>query len=306
MTPPTIAIKVDVDTHAGTRDGVPRLLEIFESFGIRATFYFSMGPDNSGKAIRRIFTRKGFLKRMLRNGAPSTYGLRTLLYGTLLQPPMIASSFPEILRKTAKMGHETGIHCWDHVRWHDLLPKMTRETVAGELERAAALFREIFGLPALTTAAPGWTVSADSLSLQDGMALRYCSDSRGRSPFYPVVDGRPYKTLQLPTTLPTMDELLGTGGISADNINSHYISLIQPGLNVHTIHAELEGMRLNQVFIDLIRRLRAMDARFVTLAESAGEAEQTAPPCCLLAMGEIPGRTGLVAVQGTEVESSEF
>jgi undecaprenyl phosphate-alpha-L-ara4FN deformylase len=303
MMPPVIAIKVDVDTHVGTRDGVPRLLEIFESFGIRATFYFSMGPDNSGKAIRRIFTRKGFLQKMLRTGAPSTYGLRTLLYGTLLPAPMIASSFPDTLRKTAELGHETGIHCWDHVRWHDLLPKMSKQMVAAELGRADALFRDIFGQPALTTAAPGWTVSADSLALQDSMGLRYCSDSRGRFPFYPILAGSRYITLQLPTTLPTMDELLGTAGITADSINDHYCTLIRPGLNVHTIHAELEGMSLDRVFIDLLGRLRSMNARFVTLAEAAEEAEQAHPPACLLAMGELPGRAGLVAVQGAVLEA---
>ncbi|MDD2582426.1 MAG: 4-deoxy-4-formamido-L-arabinose-phosphoundecaprenol deformylase, partial [Desulfuromonadaceae bacterium] len=75
----TVAIKVDVDTYAGTRDGVPRLLDILERAGIKATFYFSMGPDNSGKAIRRIFTRKGFLQKMLRTGAPGVYGIRTML-----------------------------------------------------------------------------------------------------------------------------------------------------------------------------------------------------------------------------------
>ena len=59
----TVALKVDVDTYAGTRDGVQRLLSILDDFDIKATFYFSMGPDNSGKAIRRLFTRKGFLKK---------------------------------------------------------------------------------------------------------------------------------------------------------------------------------------------------------------------------------------------------
>ena len=74
MSRPIIALKVDVDTYAGTRDGVPRLLEIFDRFGIRATFYFSMGPDNSGKTIRRIF-RKGFLAKQFRTGAPFVWGL---------------------------------------------------------------------------------------------------------------------------------------------------------------------------------------------------------------------------------------
>ncbi len=298
MNSPVVAIKVDVDTYAGTRKGVPRLLEIFESLGIRATFYFSLGPDNSGKAIRRIFTRKGFLKKMLRTRAPSTYGLKTLLYGTFLPPPMIAESCEDIMRKTEEMGHEVGIHCWDHVRWHDLLPAMKKEEVAKEMRQADSAFRKIFGEQAQTTAAAGWTVSADSLELQDGMSLRYCSDARGSFPFYPVFDGLPFETLQIPSTLPTMDELLGLDGVTPENINDRYLAAIGRGLTVHTIHAELEGMSLSHVFIDLVRRLMDKGASFVTLGEAAEEALSSGPPRCCLSMGEIPGRAGLVAVQG--------
>ncbi len=297
MKSPVVAIKVDVDTYAGTRKGVPRLLEIFESLGIWATFYFSLGPDNSGKAIRRIFTRKGFLKKMLRTRAPSTYGLKTLLYGTLLPSPMIGKSCADIIRQTGEAGHETGIHCWDHVRWHDLLPVMKRDEVARELLRADSVYRNIFGERALTTAAPGWTVSADSLELQDGMSLRYCSDSRGSFPFFPVFNGRSFHTLQIPSTLPTMDELLGVEGITAENINDRYLAAIGPGLTVHTIHAELEGMSLSRVFADLAQRLMDKGTRFVTLGEAAGEALVSGAPRCTLSMAEIPGRAGLVATQ---------
>ncbi|HET6419715.1 MAG TPA: polysaccharide deacetylase family protein [Geobacteraceae bacterium] len=302
MRPPVVAIKVDVDTYAGTRQGVPRLLEIFESLGIRATIYFSFGPDNSGKAIRRLFTRKGFLKKMLRTKAPSTYGLKTLLYGTLLPAPMIAESCADIMRRAAEKGHEAGIHCWDHVRWHDLLPSMKKEEAARELRQAESAFRDVFGERALTTAAPGWTVSADSLELQDGMALRYCSDARGSFPFYPVIGGRTFNTLQIPSTLPTMDESLGLDGITPENINDRYLAAIGLGLTVHTIHAEMEGMSLSGVFADLVRRLKDKGARFVTLAEAAEEALSSRPPRCRLYMSEIPGRPGSVATQGEALE----
>ncbi|ACM19905.1 undecaprenyl-phospho-4-deoxy-4-formamido-alpha-L-arabinopyranose deformylase, putative [Geotalea daltonii FRC-32] len=296
MSQSTIALKVDVDTYIGTRDGVPRLLEIMESAEIKATFYFSMGPDNSGKAIRRIFTRKGFLKKMLRTGAPSAYGIKTMLYGTLLPPPMIGSAFPDILRKTAAMGHETGIHCWDHVKWHDLLPWMPKKTVAMEMGRAFALYEQIMGRRPRTTAAPGWTVSEDSLEIQDALHLSYCSDSRGTSPFYPVLDNRRFATLQIPTTWPTMDELIGENGITADNINDHYLACLRPGLNVHTIHAELEGRVLAAQFTDLLQRLKDRGARFITLAEAAVEHGANAAESSM-AMGELAGRAGAVALQ---------
>ena len=50
-----IAIKIDVDTKRGYDEGVPRMLDVFKQEDIKATFFFSMGTDNSGKAIRRIF-----------------------------------------------------------------------------------------------------------------------------------------------------------------------------------------------------------------------------------------------------------
>ena len=291
-----VALKVDVDTYAGTRDGVPRLLEILERFGIRATFYFSMGPDNSGKAIRRIFTRKGFLAKMLRTKAPAAYGLKTMLYGTLLPPPQIAASFPGILRNTELAGHEVGIHCWDHVKWHDLLPWFPKPVTAMELGRASSLFEQIFGRRTRTTAAPGWTVSPDSLEIQDAMNLSYCSDSRGRTPFYPSMEGRRFQTLQIPTTWPTMDEIIGENGITVATANDHYLSLLEPGLNVHTIHAELEGGVLSDTFIDLLERLTGRGVRFATLAEAAAEFGEGAPVCELV-MGELPGRAGNVALQ---------
>lgn len=297
MSRSTVALKVDVDTYAGTRDGVPRLLSILEEFGIKATFYFSMGPDNSGKAIRRIFTRKGFFRKMLRTRAPAAYGIKTMLYGTLLPAPMIARSFPQILQETERKGHETGIHCWDHVKWHDLLPWLPKPVTAMELGKAGSTFEAIFNRRARTTAAPGWTVSADSLEVQDAMELEYCSDSRGRAPFYPVMDGRTFRTLQIPTTWPTMDEILGENGISEETINDHYLSLLEPGLNIHTIHAEMEGGILSAVFADLLKKLVAAGVRFITLSEAAREYAATAP-ACTLEMGEIPGRAGDVAIQG--------
>ena len=45
-----IGLKVDVDTLRGTREGVPRLAALFKKLGVDATFYFSVGPDHTGRA----------------------------------------------------------------------------------------------------------------------------------------------------------------------------------------------------------------------------------------------------------------
>jgi len=297
MPSPVVALKVDIETYAGTRDGVPRLLELLDRFGIKATFYFSMGPDNTGKAIRRIFMRKGFLRKILRTRTTAAYGLKTMLYGLLLPPPLIAASFPDVLKAVAAKGHDVGIHCWDHVKWHDLLPWFPKPVTAMELGKASRQFAEIFGYRTRTTAAPGWIVTADALEIEDAMGLAYCSDSRGRAPFYPVMDGRRFQTLQIPTTWPTIDELLGENGITTANVNDYYLANLQPGFHVHTIHAELEGGIFADVFADLLQRLTAAGVRFITLAAAATEFGEGAP-ACTLAMGELPGCAGNVAIQG--------
>ncbi|MCC8991883.1 MAG: hypothetical protein LM514_04745, partial [Streptococcus sp.] len=57
MSAPVIALKVDVDTLRGTLEGVPRLQELFSQKQTDATFLFSLGPDHTGWAIRRVFRR---------------------------------------------------------------------------------------------------------------------------------------------------------------------------------------------------------------------------------------------------------
>ena len=78
-----IALKIDVDTYRGTREGVPALLRTLDRHQTRATFLFSLGPDHTGRALRRAF-RPGFLKKVQRTSVIEHYGLKTLLYGVLL------------------------------------------------------------------------------------------------------------------------------------------------------------------------------------------------------------------------------
>ena len=100
-----LAIKIDVDTYRGTRDGVPALAKLLKKRAVPATFLFSFGPDNTGKALRRIF-RKGFLKKCLRSNVAGNYGIRTLLYGTLLPAPKIA---PTAASASSRTRHKNSV-----------------------------------------------------------------------------------------------------------------------------------------------------------------------------------------------------
>ena len=298
MPPPTIALKIDANTYVGTRDGIPRILDILGRHGIRATFYFAMGPDNTAKAIRRLVTQRGFLRAALLLGTPSLYGMRTLLSGLLIPPPIIGAKHVDTIRRTVAAGHEVGTHGWDHVKWHDLLPWIPKNMLALELGRACALFEEVLGRRVKTVAAPGWQVSADSLEIQDAMYLAYASDCRGICPFLPVIEGRQFTTIQVPTTMPTLDELIVSREASRQNGAERLMAHLRPGFNVHTVQAEIEGGEMAYSFEEFIKRLQEIGARFVTLGEAVEEAHRKDIPRCAVTMAEFPGRPGRVAVQG--------
>ena len=301
-----LAIKVDVDTYKGYLEGVPRLLKIFDDRDIKATFLFSFGPDNSGKAIRRIF-RKGFLKKMFRTKAPSAYGIKTLLYGTLLPSPIIVDPNPQQFIRTLELEHDCGIHAWDHVKWQDNINKLSEEEVLSDFNKAIEVFKKYSGSKPRCCGAPGWQVSESSLSVQDGFDFDYCSDTRGTHvniPFLPRLNGTTFSTLQIPSTLPTLDEVIGVNGVNATNYDKFYLEVLQEGLNVHTIHAEMEGgMHTSDVFEKLIDACLDRGVIFKTLSEVANDCHDKLTPICNIEQGVIPGRAGTVATPGVLIES---
>lgn len=295
----TLSIKIDVDTDRGTRLGVPNLLRTFDDFGIKATFLFSLGPDNTGRAIKRIF-RPGFFSKVSRTSVVSTYGIRTLLNGVLLPGPHVGRRNEAVMRRARDAGHEVGIHCYDHIRWQDGLAAMTEAEVWEEFGKARREFERIFGAPARTFGAAGWQADARSLAAEDDAGLLYASDCRGTNPFFPRSGGRTFRTLQIPTTLPTLDELLGRPEFPESRIAEHYLSLLRTDApNVLTIHAELEGMRHGALFRDLLERARQQGVLVHRLCDLADDllAQSGALPVCDLAPGTVDGRSGTLAVQ---------
>src|SRR4051812_23660231 len=104
-----LALKVDVDTDRGTRRGVPNLVADLQEFRAPACFLFSLGPDQTGRAVSLVF-RPGFFKKVSRTSVVQLYGVRTLLNGTLLPAPHIGQRNGHIMRAVKAAGFEVGIH----------------------------------------------------------------------------------------------------------------------------------------------------------------------------------------------------
>jgi peptidoglycan/xylan/chitin deacetylase (PgdA/CDA1 family) len=298
-----VVLKVDVDTYRGTLQGVPRLLDLFAREDVRATFFFSLGPDTSGKAIKRVL-KKGFVKKVLSARPAVSYGWKTMLHGTLLPAPDIGADpkCVERMREVRAAGHECGIHAWDHVDWHDRLPAMSREEITHVVGRCHARFFDIFGVPAVLSAAPGWTATALSVEVQEAHGIAASSDTRGGEPFFPLkTNGRPAKYLEVPTTLPTLDELLGLPeyrgqpGSIPDFLRKKVIK--DRVISVHSIHTEIEGGRaFGPLFQKQVRGWKSDGVTFLTLGQAAIEAKiGGALPRKALRFTTLPGRATPVA-----------
>lgn len=297
-----LALKIDVGTYRGTREGVPRLVELLQRQQAGATFLFNLGADRSGRIVNRLF-RRGFMHKSPRITRLEQYGLKTLLYGTLLPAPDIGKRCAAIMRMVRDNGFEAGIHCLDRIAWQEGAAKGNADWTARQLKRAQERFEEIFGEKARTHGAAAWKTNIHALRLEQQSGMDYASDTRGTHPYIPIWRAEIIACPQLPTTLPTLDELIGINGVNASNVAQHLLSLTgnpPPAGHVYTLRAELEGMQFAAVFEALLAGWKEQGYELVSLARYQEDLDRETLPRHEIVMGEIPGLAEEVALQGEE------
>ena len=241
--------------------------------------------------------------------------MKTLLYGVLLPGPDIGRGAGGVMRSVHDAGFEVGLHTYDHVRWQDYVATATAAWTRVEFERGIEGFRRVFGFPPQSHAAAGWQINDHGLELEAEFGLRYASDTRGGPPFLPALARGASACPQLPTTLPTFDEILGVDGVDESSIAEAVFRLSAAaapasaagtssagaradGLQVFTLHAELEGMLLLGAFESLLVKWRESGASITRMAKIHEAAMRRPLPTRAVVMGEVAGRSGLLAVSG--------
>ena len=303
MTSPTdscrLGLRVDVDTFTGTRDGVPALLNMLRAHDVHASFFFSVGPDNMGRHLWRLL-KPAFLYKMLRSNAASLYGWDILLRGTLWPGPRIGARLAKIIRDTRDAGHEVGLHAWDHHLWQARVDHMNRAQIAQQIQLGMSQLSNILGEDASCSAAAGWKCTDDVLLEKNAYRFNYNSDCRGDSLFRPVVNGQTLAP-QIPVTLPTYDEVIGSNGINDANYNEYILSLLRPDrLNVLTIHAEVEGIARTMLFKDFLLQTKKRGIKLLPLSELL-PVDHTSIPLGKIEQRTITGREGRVCWQQVEI-----
>ena len=290
-----IGLKVDVDTlarHPRGRAAARRALEA--STASEATFYFSVGPDHTGRALRRVF-RKGFAQKVARTSVLKHYGLKTLMYGVLLPGPDIgrkaAPTCARCATPASKWGCTPTITCAGRTAWRGADAAWTRV----EFERGLRAFERVFGFLPQSHAAAGWQINAHAPRARTRIRLALCERyPRRRARSCRCCGGGPSPCPQIPTTLPTFDELLGRDGIDESSDRGCACSICRGGSAPQRCRCSLcmpssKGCCLRDAFESLLVKWRDAGAASRAWRPSTRSRHSGPLPARAVIQGEIPG-----------------
>lgn len=304
--PPRIALKIDVSTYRATLEGVPALTDILRRHRAGASFVFSLGPDRSGRALGHIGSPH-LHGRPENTSLTRHFGLHSLFYGSLLPAPSVGRRCSEILRQVRDEGFEIGLHGWDALRWTTEAEKADATWSESQLNQATAAFTEVFATPPKLHAAPGWRSNPHALRLTQRLNFTYASDTRGRHPFVPVWHGEIVRCPQIPTTLPTLEELAGQANPDPQALRDKLLALTaKPDAFAHvfSLRAKPDMAKDPEFIEELLTGWREQGYEVTSIQTLVAGLDMDKLPRHEIVVGKVPGRYGTLLLQGEEFLSA--
>jgi peptidoglycan/xylan/chitin deacetylase (PgdA/CDA1 family) len=192
----------DVDHRACITDGLPRILDVCDEFGVKNTFFINMGRSTNlrewlGRGLRGSRAKlqdKEAVHLIKKIGWP-----RFMLETVLSRP--VGRSLVDKVERVLDRGHELGLHGGaDHVIWSRRLGELATEVLAADVADTLETYRSLFGQPAGFTS-PGFQSDDRVKRIVERLGFLYDGDAIGGSPRRAEVDGTTLKHWTLPVTI---------------------------------------------------------------------------------------------------------
>jgi hypothetical protein len=269
-----VALKVYAETLKAYRDGVPKLLDMFDELSIRGSFFFGMGTEGSGSAVSKFFGER----------------------------KEIVASAPGILRDASRREQDCGVYGWNPYEWQIRLEKLNDTTLEADIKRAVNYFASRTGRRPDGFAAPGFRASYMSLRIQDDVHFTYCSDTFGFFPFMPKMSWKTFRTPQIPSTLPPLEiALQRASDAEARSRLKELNGNLREGLNVLPMSAIVAT--LPQICVSLrefLLQCACEGVKFMGLATVMKNLDASKLPTCEVIAAQAPGMPKEVAMQSLE------
>ncbi len=275
-----VALKIDVASERGFALGVPALLELFSNYDVRATFFFAMEFASGKGLVRRAFSR-------------------------LLGSDVSRMSLEEAIHAVVEGGHEIGLYGFDADIWRRQAAFADTDWTKYQLALGMEKFETLTGQPPDCFAAPAWQPNAHLFEMEEQSGFQYASDVRGKFPFFPQLHNIVSRCPQIPTTLPTIQELLAQGEATPDNVHEHlYVESrrVLPHGHVFTADAEEVGSEYLDTMEKLIVMWQGQEGSLRSLGEVRAELDLEKLPVHQVGWAPAPGRQEHVATQSLPVE----
>jgi len=276
-----IALKIDVPTLSAATVGVPRLLKLLEEYQVTASFFFAVEYSAQGK---------GLVKKAA---------------SLLAKRPKAEMSLQEAMLAVADAGHEIGLMGFDADIWRKQVAFADADWTSHQLALGMETFEQLLGHAPNRFAAPGWQVNAHLLAMEERLEFRYASDVRGKYPFLPSLHNVVSLCPQIPTTLPTLSELLLRSDIEADKVHEYLYAESRhmlPHGHVYSANADNEGVRHLDFMEKMLVMWKGQEGSLRTLGEIRRELKPEQLPVHQIGWGEVPGRREHLAMQSVKVE----
>jgi hypothetical protein len=128
--------------------------------------------------------------------------------------------------------------------------------------------------------------------------------SRGKLPYLPVLQGVRSEVPEIPTTLPTVDELLRQPGVTVGNVHEYLYAdsrHLRPAGHVFAASAEREGIELIGLMEKLLVMWKGQDGSVRALGDVLNEIDLATLPHHLVGWGEPEEGASAVAMQSVQV-----
>ncbi|MCG6965804.1 MAG: hypothetical protein LJE59_04785 [Chromatiaceae bacterium] len=288
-----VALRVEVRTLRGLHEGVPNLMRLFSQFQVRASFFFPLGRDLSG--LNPIDTWHD----------RASLGLKALAYGTLMLGPALGQEALRLMDLARDNGHDVGLFGLSPWSWSRRMARADEAWVARQCRLLWDAYQAGDGGAGPTAlATPDWQANPALLQQLGGDRFHYSAFTRGSYPYFPVLQGMRSTVPEIPTTLPTVDEMLRQPGVTIDNVHEYLYAEsrhLRPAGHVFAVSAEREGLGRLGLMEKLLVMWKGQDGALRALYDVLKDIDPASLPHHQVGWGRVEGGSAYMAMQSVQV-----